>query len=88
MTNKPPTERRAWRTDEEWARLRERITAGDIAAPARTRGFVAGRARWMVTAAAIVIVASGVTWRALRLARQNAAPAPLAEPQVAVKSGY
>jgi len=68
VTNKPPTKRRAWRTDDEWARLRERITAGDLTAPAGPpkRRFAAGRARWMVAAAAIVVVAAGVSWRAQR----------------------
>src|SRR5262249_8014355 len=32
--------------------------------------------RWMLAAAAIVIVAAGVSWHALRSARQSAAPAP------------
>jgi transmembrane sensor len=77
VTDEPPTERRAWRTDEEWARLRERITVGDLAAPAGSRRFVAARGPWMVAAAAIAIVAAGASWRALRSARHPAAPAPI-----------
>jgi transmembrane sensor len=61
--NNPPVERRAWRTDDEWARLRERITAGDLAAPAGARPF---KTSWMVAAAAIAIVAAGASWRALQ----------------------
>jgi hypothetical protein len=80
VTNKPPTDRRAWRTNDEWARLRERITAGDLTTPARTRCFAAGRARWMVAAAVplvfpyrslVMSVALGAScaWITLRLAR-------------------
>jgi transmembrane sensor len=61
VTNKPPTERRAWRTDDEWARLRERITAGDpaISVPPRLGWPV----RWIAAAAVLLVVGAGVTWR-------------------------
>ena len=60
-SNNPP-ERRAWRTDEEWARLRERVTASDAeAAGAPALGWRVPR----VAAAAVIVlvVGAGVTWR-------------------------
>jgi transmembrane sensor len=61
--SKPPNERRAWRTDDEWARLRERITAGDLTAPSVSRGWPGGRTRRIFAAAAVLVVAVGVSWR-------------------------
>ena len=80
MSNKPPNERRAWRTDDEWARLRERITAGDLTPLADTRRFAVGAARWWMAAvatAALIILAAGASWRTLRSARHPSAPAPI-----------
>jgi transmembrane sensor len=70
VSNTPP-ERRAWRTDEEWARLRERITASDPAAVAHTP--LARRMRW-VAAAALLVIGAGTSWRML-VSRQVATPA-------------
>lgn len=49
-----PPERRAWRTDAEWQRLRERIDGSelDTASPRWSHG------RWWLTAAAAIIVVS------------------------------
>jgi transmembrane sensor len=77
QSDKPPNERRAWRTDQEWARLRERITAGDVAAPAVARSWLEGRTRWIVAAAAVLVVAAGVSWR-VRKQFPPAAVAPVA----------
>jgi transmembrane sensor len=57
--------------------LRERITAGDPAAPVTGRSPRAGRVLSIVAAAAVVVVAAGVSWRALRSARHSLAPAPI-----------
>src|SRR5207237_148077 len=73
-SNQPP-ERRAWRTEEEWARLRERITASDLAAP------VAPAFGWRVpivaAAAAVLVVGAGVSWRMLRLRSRQVATPPM-----------
>jgi transmembrane sensor len=70
-SNTPP-ERRGWRTDEEWARLRERITASDPVAPA------APALGWRVpivaaAAVAVLVVGAGVSWRMLRVRPRVAA---------------
>jgi transmembrane sensor len=66
VSNTPP-ERRAWRTDEEWARLRERITAGDVTAPAAPRAWQKSRPHWIAAAAAVLVVGAGVSWRLLHV---------------------
>jgi len=70
VSNKPP-ERRAWRTDDEWARLRERITAGDAAAS------TAPAIKWRIpavaaAAAAVLMISAGVSWRMLRVRPRTA----------------
>ncbi len=56
--------RRAWRTDQEWGRLRERLDGDEIVAePAR---WLAPRARWLAAAAVILGVGSALTWRLTR----------------------
>jgi transmembrane sensor len=73
IENNEPSERRAWRTDEEWGRLRERITAGDLAAAAPPR--IGWPVRWIGAAAALLIIGAGMSWRMLR-SRTAVAPAP------------
>jgi ferric-dicitrate binding protein FerR (iron transport regulator) len=68
-----PSERRAWRTNEEWARLRERITASDPAAP------VAPALGWRVrivgaAAVAVLVIGAGVSWRTLKSRAVATAP--------------
>jgi transmembrane sensor len=71
-SNKPP-ERRAWRTDEDWARLRERITASDPAAPA-----LGWRVPIVAAAAvAVLVVGAGVTWSMLRMRSRQLATPPI-----------
>jgi transmembrane sensor len=53
-----PTGRRAWRTDQEWARLRARLDAPDLSEPTVAHG---GRFRWL-GAAGLIVVAVGLTW--------------------------
>jgi transmembrane sensor len=53
MTPHDPRERRAWRTDQEWARLSARMATAQPSFPKRRRTVV-----W-ATAAAVVIVAAG-----------------------------
>jgi transmembrane sensor len=72
--NKPP-ERRAWRTDEEWARLRERITASDPAAPAVPR--LGWRVPIVAAAAAVLVVGAGVSWTLLRMRSRQVATPPM-----------
>ena len=61
-TSNNPPERRAWRTDEEWARLRERVTASDPAAPVAP--VLGWRVRIVAAAAvAVLVVGAGVSWR-------------------------
>jgi transmembrane sensor len=50
----PPDERRAWRTDLEWNRLRERIETADLLSPTPPPH---GWRRWAIAAAIIVVVA-------------------------------
>jgi len=77
VSDKPPTERRAWRTDQESARLRERLTASDPAALLKGRSFVAARVSWIVAAAAVLVVAAGVGWRGLRRPSSSTAVVPI-----------
>lgn len=71
--NEPPDES-DWPTDQAWARLRERITASDPAGLAPPR--FARRVRWTLAAAAVLLVAAGVSWRTLHLRpRAQATPA-------------
>jgi transmembrane sensor len=74
-SNKSP-ERRAWRTDEEWARLRERVTASDPAAPAAP---VLGWRVPMVAAAAVAVLAvgAGVSWPVWRMRSRLVATPPM-----------
>ena len=62
-TPRPPSERRAWRTDQEWNRLRERIEAAEPL-PAQRGWLVA--ARWIGAAAAVVLAAAGIRWELAR----------------------
>jgi transmembrane sensor len=77
VSDKPPTERRTWRTDQEAARLRERITASDPAAPVTRRAFVAGRTPWIVAAVAVLVVAAGTSWHAPRRPSSSTAAGPI-----------
>jgi transmembrane sensor len=58
-------ERRAWRTDEEWSRLRQRIRASDVPASVSARGV--WRMGWIAAAAAVLVVGAGVSGLVLRL---------------------
>ncbi len=55
------TERGDWGTNEEWARLRERITASEPRAGGPPR--FPRRVRWNLAAAAVLVVSVGVSWR-------------------------
>lgn len=53
-----PNDRRAWRTDQEWDRLRTRLAEPDLARPGRRPV----RAPWLI-AAGVVALATGLAWR-------------------------
>jgi len=61
----PPNERRPWRTDEEWDRLRERIEGSELS---RVRRGV----RWPLAAAAALVIAatSAIVWQNAHLKRE------------------
>jgi transmembrane sensor len=62
----PPNERRPWRTDDEWDRLRERIEGAELSRARRPRG------RWPVAAAAVLVIAatSAIVWQNAHLKRE------------------
>lgn len=72
MSNEPrPTnDRRAWRTDQEWSRLRQRIDAAE-ALPAPPRWWRRSAARWVAAAAAAVLAVAGIRWQLAREATRD-----------------
>jgi transmembrane sensor len=62
-----PNERRAWRTDDEWDRLRERIEASESSRVPRRR------VRWPIAAAAAVVIGAtlGIVWQSAHLKRET-----------------
>jgi transmembrane sensor len=56
-----PSDRRAWRTDQEWDRLRARIAESELGRSTQPRRFT----RWL-TAAGVIGVASALAWQFLK----------------------
>ena len=78
MSNKSntPPERRPWRTNKEWARLHERITAFDPAAP--TAPALGWRVPIVAAAAvAVLVVGVGVSWPVWRMRSRQVATLPM-----------
>jgi transmembrane sensor len=66
--------RRAWATDEQWLRLRERITAADVAVP--RQWYDLGRHPWLIAAG--IGLAAGALITAGLATRHTRAEAPFA----------
>jgi transmembrane sensor len=62
-------ERRAWRTDQEWSRLRERIDASEpLPVPVHWWRRSAG---WIAVAATLVLAIAGIRWQLAREATRD-----------------